>query len=631
MESNFELADRTYDKFVYAHLIDNNGIFVTKVLFMFIRNLVPNNTIKIENVNNEDILIITCNNVGSLLKLYEKRMNTINELYEEILMFESLNNKEIMDPISYKKIYKDFNNYVLDKLRTYMNTLQITNDKGEPIMWLPENYMGSDITEPEDKSVYEEYIRQKICEYIKGTKLPMVNIIQLDDAYKVEYIINFLGLNEPKSENEIYDYHPEDTLRFMYNTHYAYIFRSNIKYRRNVYSTLMADEFRCIKNNITITPNNSFILSQTHLSESRLINIDQCLKNINYYVGSYLKDLDLSKSFITGSTITASLFNNRLKEYKDFFSSNDELFKYWIDSMYPILLTSLEPHHIDFIRKDPINWNINVLSHELGQLEKNNINIPFKIKSGSDVDIAIDDTVSDLEYQSIVENHFNVIKKYYPFVKIISYPKPKGDFNYVIYTDDPKYITTFRQVELYRSSFNNICSHHVGSVRGCYTSRWSDKPQFYLTASAAFTLEKSASPNYHYFAGRKSNPQDVIIKNLQRGIAVSNLDIIHIIDEYMQKQNIIVSELPFLLGNNVNYSIFNLPFELTLFNKINETYDTDKFRYNTASSFLHLEKSNNSNQYNDYSDESENEILGKRNIEDNEYDTNPSKFHRMEQ
>lgn len=87
----------------------------------------------------------------------------------------------------------------------------------------------------------------------------------------------------------------------------------------------------------------------------------------------------------------------------------------------------------------------------------------------------------------ITQRHFDVIRHYYPYVKIREYTKPKGDWNYVIYTDDPRYIPVFRTVEIYRSSFRNICSNHVGAVRGCFTSRWSQRPEFYLTSSAVMT------------------------------------------------------------------------------------------------------------------------------------------------
>jgi len=137
-----------------------------------------------------------------------------------------------------------------------------------------------------------------------------------------------------------------------------------------------------------------------------------------------------------------------------------------IDILYPKVLTQLDSRHIERVRNDNINlWNINAISISEGTMTKGTELITFTIKSGSDFDISIDNTVSDEEYRQIVQKHFEVISRYYPYVKIREYTKPKGDWNYVIYTDDPVYFPVFRTVEIYRSSFRNICSHHVGAVR----------------------------------------------------------------------------------------------------------------------------------------------------------------------
>ena len=282
---------------------------------------------------------------------------------------------------------------------------------------------------------------------------------------------------------------------------------------------------------------------------------EEAHERLQFYTGFYLKDLDLSKSFITGSSITASLIN----------TSIDDHLRSWEDRiglLYPKVLTQLNDDDYIFLTHENITlWDIRALSKDEGIMTKGDRKISFTIKEGSDVDIAVDNTVSDDEYQQIAFGHFEVIKRYYPYVKIQQYIKPKGDWNYIIYTDDPLYIPVFRNVEIYRSSFRNICSHHVGSVRGCFTSRWSDKPQFYITASAMWTSLYHATPNYHYFAGRKSSPQDIIIKNIQRGINISDAVLCDIIKTYTNSNNIEFSPFPFYRGFNVPYSVFSASLE----------------------------------------------------------------------
>jgi hypothetical protein len=171
----------------------------------------------------------------------------------------------------------------------------------------------------------------------------------------------------------------------------------------------------------------------------------------------------------------------------------------------------------------------------------------------------VDNTVTDDQYRAIAASHFETIRKYYPAVAIREYTKPKGDWNYVIYMTDLTLVPYFRQVEIYRSSFRNICSHHVGAVRVAYTSHWSNAgavPHFYCTASAMWTFKYHQTPNYHYFAGRKSNPQDIIIKYKMRGIDVADEVLKELIDHYIVQRNIVIRVLPFYSGRNVPYSLF---------------------------------------------------------------------------
>ena len=270
--------------------------------------------------------------------------------------------------------------------------------------------------------------------------------------------------------------------------------------------------------------------------------------------------MDLTRTFITGSAIAASI----IKCKDNNFNIVDEDA---IDLYYPKILTCLDDEDAEKLRQENINlWDIRILSETQGVMTKGEIQYPFTVKPGADIDMAIDNSVTDDEYRAIAMKHFETIKTFRPYIKIKEYIKPLGDWNYVIYTDDPEYIAIFRTIEIYRSSFRNICSHHVGAVRGCYTSRWSNKnaspePQFYLTASAVLTSLDQSTPNYHYFAGRKSNPQDIIIKYMLRGISVNDHVLESMISTYMAFKDIHLSPLPFYEGRNIPYSLFALHLE----------------------------------------------------------------------
>jgi hypothetical protein len=62
-------------------------------------------------------------------------------------------------------------------------------------------------------------------------------------------------------------------------------------------------------------------------------------------------------------------------------------------------------------------------------------------------------------------------------------------------------------------------------VSGAYTALFaaegSEAPQFVVTARLALSMARLATPNYYYFASRKTTPQDVVVKYLRRGFGLS--------------------------------------------------------------------------------------------------------------
>lgn len=531
LETTFEEFGTQFDRFQYVVIYDmQHGEFFGAVPYLYARNIAGIRTAlrivplvehpeQSEWAVNNELLQLQSANSDVLVRLVEKQAATISTLYRELCDYREL---DMLDNSTRRRIK--------DQLIAFLKSIKVGNTEGEGIFWLPENYRGDG---DEDRDFdNDDDVRRTICGHIRRRPLPMAHLMPIPDeqvAMMLDFIDIFPSIREIAQE-----------------THFAPLFRGNENLSHRGLKTLMAEEFRCVKNEETITPAASFIFRAVHLTSRHTIPIDEARTHLRYYVGYYFDDLDLSRTFITGSAISASIIN----------VSHNTDHETFIDLLYPKVLTEIPAQHLEQLRNDNITlWNIMAVSETEGKMVKSGETINFSIKPGADVDLAVDNTVSDEEYRAIAQQHFEVIRRYYPYVKIREYTKPKGDWNYVIYTDDPDYIPVFRTVEIYRSSFRNICSHHVGAVRGCYTARWGH-PQFYLTASAIFTSRYHATPNYHYFAGRKSNPQDIIIKNMQRGIDISDQVLKDIMNHYILKKGIHTSRFPFYEGRNVPYSIF---------------------------------------------------------------------------
>ena len=551
LEDTFEDHSGTFDRFTHVIVCNPEGVFFRAIPYIYARNITRVRecltTISVEMYPElreyaiRDELLQMCSiNPPLLCSLVDKQDEVIPAIYQELRELEQL---EMLDEASAESLAR--------RLKAFFKTIKVGNYQGDGIFWLPENYQGDadEDIQRERNEDYDSYMRRSICRHIKLRRLPMAHLIPVPEERKV-----MLGTIIDSLSN-----YRTNVAYYAQFTHYAPIFRDRSDMRLHCLKTLMAEEFRCVKNEEMVNGNSLFIFNDAMLDVRTDCTIDTktARDHLRYYVGDYFDELDLSRSFITGSAITASIIKT-IHQYSHNYESREMM----IDILFPKLITEFSSEDLDELKRENINlWDINALNEEEGIMTKGDKVIRFSIKSGADIDLAIDNTVSDEEYMEIVERHFNVIHRYFPYVKIRQYTKPKGDWNYVIYTDDPAYIPVFRTVEIYRSSFRNICSHHVGAVRGCFTARWSNTPQFYLTASAVMTSWTHCTPNYHYFAGRKSNPQDIIIKNMQRGINVSDEVLNRIITLYLDEKNITLSHLPFYEGRNVPFSIFAAPLE----------------------------------------------------------------------
>lgn len=88
----------------------------------------------------------------------------------------------------------------------------------------------------------------------------------------------------------------------------------------------------------------------------------------------------------------------------------------------------------------------------------------------------------------------------------------EGKKNYAL-----KYLS-FYDVEVYKTSPEHVFTHHVGMTRGWIEkSKETDYPEFHLDGSCLWSVMEMRSPNYSYFAGKKSTPLDVMAKYSFRG------------------------------------------------------------------------------------------------------------------
>jgi hypothetical protein len=336
----------------------------------------------------------------------------------------------------------------------------------------------------------------------------------------------------------------------------------HVRHLEDALNSMTASEFRAVKMEIPISIGDPFIFGPEQLAALEIPSIATpatALQILNYYIGFDVSELDLSQSYITGSAI-AACFENR-------HTHSMEQKKQQIDVHYPAMHTKLKDDtketRAEIIKLMRTTWCDKVIRHngKEGTIRFGDRVFSFTMKEGADIDIAVTKFVSDAQFDEIARNHFSVFQAHHAGYKMIKHQINESKYNwrFVAAAQDQH---PFRSVEVYRSNLAQICSHHVGAVRGCYTGALATDG-FYLTASAVLTFIQH-NPNYHYFAGKKSRPQDVIIKYGMRGIVSCDSILEVLIREYCKTVDIIPSERPFMSGWNVPYSLYALLHETKL-------------------------------------------------------------------
>jgi hypothetical protein len=268
--------------------------------------------------------------------------------------------------------------------------------------------------------------------------------------------------------------------------------------------------------------------------------------NLDDYLGGYLGALDLSRSYITGSAAMSSALRPEVygiyANHKDFLSSHYSATYTTVadDKIHP--LRSRIHNHTWVIGTPPpftfedaepeaepeagapsrtfraMRWRA-----EPGQ-PNSEFTVNFEVVAGADVDIAID--AEGDEFDSIALGHFDAIKACFPLAVLVRVVREKSHMFRVVSAGAHGAEQHFREVEMYPASWAEICTHHVGMVRLAFTAALPDAsgalpadpcPEFHLAASCLKAAVARASPNYYYFASRKTTPQEIMLKYAARG------------------------------------------------------------------------------------------------------------------
>lgn len=270
-------------------------------------------------------------------------------------------------------------------------------------------------------------------------------------------------------------------------------------------------------------------------------------RNLDEYLGGYLDLLDLTKSYITGSAAMSSVlappFRWRFESHAEYLSSfyppvytaaadpaalsvalaamtrewqaREELRRYSeLDASYPLFTFGEMVGDHGTIKFAAIAHSFANLPNKFVDELLRGTEHTFTITPGADVDIAID--AEGDAFDAIAEGHFRAIQQVFPATRLERIERGRAPMYRVVSTEAPGKVAGFREVEMYPAGWADICTHHVGMVRLAFTAA-SGAPQFHLAASCLRAGLDRGVHNYYYFASRKVEPQEVVLKYAARG------------------------------------------------------------------------------------------------------------------
>lgn len=224
---------------------------------------------------------------------------------------------------------------------------------------------------------------------------------------------------------------------------------------------------------------------------------------LQHLIGFDPEELDLSKCAITGSVICFAM----MRPY---------------DSQTQLISHTTGDAHFDgevrLIR--PIgDVEDGVLRCESRYfIDKKEFKRKGKLTQSYDVDVAVFVSTQE-ELDQVAVDIFTVIEKHYPNATMTKKETTKGH-NWAISTKNPSEFLQLPVFEIYPSSIQAICTHHVGPVRGCWTSAGHTHQRPIATATFIRSHVLGTMDNFNYFASRKTMPQQIIYKYMTRGFTI---------------------------------------------------------------------------------------------------------------
>lgn len=325
------------------------------------------------------------------------------------------------------------------------------------------------------------------------------------------------------------------------------------------------------------------VFNVTELNYTR-VNAEKAIGRLKKYVGQYIDELDLTKSFITGSGIAYSVspFDEQgefpctytepidWKGYKEIMNKVYEICMNGKFVCNPIVkleqgntvsvtlncVPSGQPARNDRKsearsrprrtygrrgRESMMNdvdesdvKNDNKSESKVVEADPSAILFKFEMNliSGADIDMGIE-TESVEEFDTIVQKHYTIVKKYHPHAKLRKEERSKK-YYYQIYTDDPDYIVGFRKIDMFMSTRKEVLTWHLYPVRGMYTVM-NGILSLYLSASCIYGITNHDMDYFCYFKSKIQSPEEIVLKYLQRGFYISvPRNIIDDLNEYVR-------------------------------------------------------------------------------------------------
>ena len=259
-------------------------------------------------------------------------------------------------------------------------------------------------------------------------------------------------------------------------------------------------------------------------------------------MGGYLDHLDLSRSLITGSSMSTIAVKSPFEE-KDY--------RLFLEKFYPkyitVPLTDTDKRlHEEFIKETLLSrstwlkpmiefkrvedllvmyYNYDIANTEAFQSssklkddrwhyreykdEKNDFvkgSIRYKIVPGADVDIMVYDAKSIVEFDTIARQHYEAIKKVYPGAEMEKRKTTSSHKWRVLTRNDVK----MREVDIYWSKFQSISTYHMPCVRAA----WLGNDRFVGLPSYVSSIIRREITDCRYVAG-KHTPCDIILKYME--------------------------------------------------------------------------------------------------------------------